>query len=322
MPKISIITPIYKTKNYLEKCLQSQIGQSLGELEFIWIDNGADEACRQIITKYDHQRPNIKVIHLQDNIGYSGALNLGLTKATGDFVAFCDSDDWLDKDYYERLYSAADKNTEIIYCNYILEDRSGSKKYVHLLRPDLPKSRGALLTALPTGTIWNALFNTQFIKNNNIHFSPNKNSTYKDIYFAVQAAWLAKNVKIATDVYYHYVQHVGSTTDISRRKQTLSACELIQEICSLGILKGAGSEEIETLTDFLMRAIPWVSPESLPSDCCFRDCYTEKYKHYRAFSYPSFWQRIFSISEHYSKPYKKIRFLGFNFKLKQKKGTL
>lgn len=323
MPKISVITPIYKTEKYLDKCLKSLVNQSLNDLEFIWVDNGASELCRQIMAEYEFRRPNIKVIHLHDNIGYSGAMNLGLEKATGDFVAFCDSDDMVDEDYYEKLYSNADKNTEVVYCEYLLEYENGSKKYVHLLRKVLSNCRGALLQALPAGAIWNAIFNTKFIKNNNIHFSLSKNSVYKDNYFSVQVAWLAKNIKLVENVYYNYIQHYGSTvTGLSRRVEIAATSELIKEISSFDIFKNPTLEETEVLTDFLMRSVPWIPPEKIPLDSFFYNCYAEKYKRYKAFSYPSFLQRMFSISEHFSKPYKKIRLLGFSFKFKQKKGTL
>ena len=88
MPKISVITPIYNTEKYLDKCLASLSSQTLQDIEFIWVDNAANDRCKEIIAKYQDARPNIKVIHLEKNVGYSGAMNLGLDIASGEFIGF------------------------------------------------------------------------------------------------------------------------------------------------------------------------------------------------------------------------------------------
>ena len=121
MLKVSVITPIYKTEQYLEKLL-SLVAQTLEDIEFIWVDNGANDECREIIKKYETKRPNIKVIHLETNKGYGGAMNAGLDVAEGDYIGFCDSDDWVDVDYYEKLYSAThDGEFDVVYTEYQME---------------------------------------------------------------------------------------------------------------------------------------------------------------------------------------------------------
>ena len=326
MSKISVITPIYRTEKYLDKCLQSLVCQTLQDIEFIWIDNQANDICKKIIAKYENYRPNIQVIHLDKNVGYNGAMRLGLERATGDFVGFCDSDGWLDFDYYETLYSKVSTNTDVVYCEYVMEYPNGNQTFAKFRKNYIEKARGGLLDVIPTGSVWNAIFKKDFLLQNNINFSTSKNSIYKDNYFAIQAAWFAQYPEIVDGLYYHYVQRHNSTiNDISLSKQQSSTYELLEEIFSTLPFENVSEEQEKIVVDYLLRSLSVFSLKKLPSNTKWLSnskYYQEQYKKCKAFSYPSFGQRIFSISEHYSKPYKKIRLLGFSFKLKQKKGTL
>lgn len=145
-PSVSVITPVYNTAAYLEKCLGSLIRQTLPGIELIWVDNGADEQCRRILQQHQNLRPGIKVIHLPENRGYSGAMNAGLEQASGKYVGFVDSDDWVDDDYFEELYRCAEENgCDIVYTNYqtvsdgqcrLFPHRTGEKS-VSGLRPQI-----------------------------------------------------------------------------------------------------------------------------------------------------------------------------------------
>ena len=127
--RVSVITPIYNTEDDLERCLQTLLAQTLSEMEFIWIDNGASDECRRIIRKYANKRQGIRVVTLTENIGYCGAMNKGLSQATGKYVGFCDSDDYVDADYYEKLYKQAEASkADVTYCGLILEYKNKSVK--------------------------------------------------------------------------------------------------------------------------------------------------------------------------------------------------
>ena len=132
--KVSVITPIYKTEKDLDKCLESLIAQTLPDIEFIWIDNAASDECRDIMKKYLDKRPGIKVITLAENVGYCGAMNKGLSVAQGDYVGFCDSDDYVDVDYYEKLYTkAAQENADVVYCGVIWEYKNKTRFILKIL---------------------------------------------------------------------------------------------------------------------------------------------------------------------------------------------
>ncbi len=114
--KISIIIPVYNVKKYLSKCIDSVINQSYENLQIILVDDGSTDGSEQICDDYKKKDKRVEVIH-QTNRGLSAARNVGLDMATGNWVAFLDSDDWIDADMYETLLSVAlEKKAEIVSC--------------------------------------------------------------------------------------------------------------------------------------------------------------------------------------------------------------
>lgn len=154
--KISVITPIYKTEAFLDKCLPSLTAQTLPDVELIWIDNGASDECRRLIEKY--KTSAVKVVSLPENIGYMRALNKGLDAATGEYIGFCDSDDWVDADYFEKLYATAKKNnSDICFCSSIIEE-SGKRQKILLRHYNNTNDAGEAFDALQNGSIWRGLY--------------------------------------------------------------------------------------------------------------------------------------------------------------------
>ena len=92
--KISIIVPVYRVEQYLDKCIQSIVDQTYSNLEIILIDDGSPDRCPQICDEWSLRDPRIKVIH-QENGGVSAARNTGIRVARGDLIYFVDSDDWI-----------------------------------------------------------------------------------------------------------------------------------------------------------------------------------------------------------------------------------
>ena len=101
-PRVSIIVPVYKVEKYLEKCLDSIAAQTYTNIEVILVDDGSPDTCGSICDQYAERNPIFKVIH-QDNQGQAGARNNAVRVATGEFITFIDSDDYVEKDYIEYL---------------------------------------------------------------------------------------------------------------------------------------------------------------------------------------------------------------------------
>ena len=129
-PLISIIIPVYKVEEYLDDCVQSVINQTYKNLEIILVDDGSPDNCPQICDRYSEEDPRIKVIH-KKNGGLSDARNAGIQLASGEYIGFVDSDDWIDKDMYEVLLDAIlEHSADIseIGITYCFSDRTIEKK--------------------------------------------------------------------------------------------------------------------------------------------------------------------------------------------------
>ena len=115
---MDIIIPVYKVEKYLDKCMQSLINQTLKDIEIIMVDDGSPDRCPQMCDEYAKQDNRVKVIH-QKNVGLGYARNSGLDVAFGEYVAFVDSDDFVDTMMFEIMYSRAKKeNSDYIKIHY------------------------------------------------------------------------------------------------------------------------------------------------------------------------------------------------------------
>ena len=116
MPLISVIVPIYKTEQYLKKCIDSILCQTYKEIELILVDDGSPDGCGRICDEYAEKDPRVVVIH-QENTGQAGARNHGLQIARGDYIGFVDSDDWIAPEMYcELLHSLEENECDIAVC--------------------------------------------------------------------------------------------------------------------------------------------------------------------------------------------------------------
>lgn len=123
-PLISVIVPVYNVEKYIEKCIDSILIQSYSNLEIILIDDGSTDTSGEICERFKHKDSRIIVIH-KENGGLSDARNSGIDKATGEYITFIDSDDYISKDYIQYLYNILkETNSDISICNpvYVYEN--------------------------------------------------------------------------------------------------------------------------------------------------------------------------------------------------------
>lgn len=104
--KISVVVPVYNAENSIERCVQSILNQSYSNIELICVDDGSKDASWHILSKLVEEDSRMKAIHTE-NCGVSAARNLGLSQASGDYVGFVDSDDYIEPQMYARLAAAA-----------------------------------------------------------------------------------------------------------------------------------------------------------------------------------------------------------------------
>ena len=321
MSKVSVITPVYKTEDFLDKSLPSLTAQTLADIELVWIDNGASDECRRLMDKYATDK--VKIIRLPENIGYMGAINAGLNAATGDYVGFCDSDDWVEADLFENLYKTAEtENADVVLSPYILE-KSKTQRIVPLLRDIPPKNAADLFETQKYGWIWNGLYRRSMIENHRIRLPDGTKSIFRDNLFFVQAALYAGKSAVQPKAGYHYVLRSGSTTQgIDREVRKNAAMETLTELSRI-VPADLMQKNERGLSLFLARSLgisvldknqaaSLAIFETLPS---LAQIYTE----IKSYKDPTIGQRLFSISRNPEKKRIKIRFLGLAVSFKYKK---
>lgn len=114
MTKISVIVPVYNTEKYVERCLNSIISQATNNFEIIVVNDGSTDNSEEIVKRYVEQYPDIIKLYSQSNGGLSSARNYGISKATGEYLCFVDSDDYLAEDLFNNLESYITKGLDLI----------------------------------------------------------------------------------------------------------------------------------------------------------------------------------------------------------------
>ena len=134
MPIISIIVPVYKAEKDLVRCVDSILDQTYKDLEVILVDDGSPDNCGVICDSYAAKDPRVRVIH-KENGGVSTARNAGLDVAGGDYIAFVDSDDYIDPDMYEKMMEKARiHDCDVVMCDCLKEFGTHSRLYTHEIR--------------------------------------------------------------------------------------------------------------------------------------------------------------------------------------------
>ena len=138
-PKISVIIPVYNTEKYLEKCFDSVLNQTLKDIEIVIVNDGSKDQSQNIIDDYARKDARIKSI-IKENGGLSDARNVGLDNATGEYIAFIDSDDYIDSNMFEMMYLSNQKNnSEIVLCDLVKVDENGNEFRDLPQSPQLPE---------------------------------------------------------------------------------------------------------------------------------------------------------------------------------------
>ena len=170
--KISVIIPVYNGEKYLKKCLKSLEQQTFAEFELIIINDGSTDRSQQIIDEFS-QRSTCKVNNIEkENQGQAAARNQGVILAQGKYVVFVDCDDYVEKDYLEVLYYAAESHgSDIVSCGYHYVDENGARlRDVKLTSRDWELYGRAGLFA-----VWGKIFRRDFILEKNMKFPENGN---------------------------------------------------------------------------------------------------------------------------------------------------
>ncbi len=240
---ISIIVPIYNAEKYLNKCIDSIINQSKKELEIILINDGSTDNSETIIKKYNDKR--IKYFK-NKNQGIGKTRNFGIEKATGKYIMFLDSDDFLELNACEKMFEKAEKDKlDIVICDYYRYFDNGKKEEVKL-----PNFKNSSLKDNPNIICehlspWAKIYKTDLLKNNNIKFV--ENLKYEDAPFVIEALDCAKKIGKVNLPLNYYVIHEKSETTI-RDERVFDIIKIIDIIRKYTKSKKYLKEKIDKLT--------------------------------------------------------------------------
>ena len=205
---ISIIVPVYNVEDYLDKCINSIINQTYTNIEIIIINDGSTDNSYEICKSYKDKR--IKLYSIK-NKGLSGARNYGISKSKGKYLAFVDSDDYIEKDYIEVLYNNLIKEDADLSCCSLYEVfkneiKNKSKKDKYYVMNSYETIEKTFTDEGLNVYVWNKLYKKELFKN--IKFPVNKNS--EDIYVMHEIISSCKKIVYESIPKYYYVQRKNS----------------------------------------------------------------------------------------------------------------
>jgi len=217
MPKVSVIVPCYNVAPYVAKCLDSLVGQTLQDIEIICVDDKSTDDTAKIVAEYAERDKRIKLIKQRKNQGVSVARNTAIDAAHGEFIGFVDPDDYIDLDFYEKLYNTAiNTSADIAKAIIISVDVNGKQ------RTGTINSRIAINKNYFNYEFSSAIYKRTLINKHNIRFIPGV-ALGEDVNFQQKAAYLANKVSLIDNTAYWYIRrddsacvpHIGHNKVIS-----------------------------------------------------------------------------------------------------------
>ena len=228
MVKVSIILPVYNVEKYLKRCIDSLLNQTLKDIEIVMVDDESPDHCPQLCEEYKAKYPNVKVVH-KKNDGLGLARNSGLELCEGEYVAFIDSDDFVDVRMFENLYGYASKNKlDACFCGYnVYKDEQHIRRRQEKENYEVCDGREAVDSVLmdmvgagPSyhsdvkilSSMWKGIYLLNIIRKNKLQFVSEREYIAEDIMFHLDFLPHANRVGFVPGCYYFYCDNGSSLT--------------------------------------------------------------------------------------------------------------
>mgnify|MGYP004621027173 FL=1 len=218
MYKISVIIPVFNSSLCLDHCLSTVINQTLEDIEIILIDDGSTDDSLNIIKDYAKKYNNIKYTSKR-NEGQAIARNIGIQMASGEFITFIDSDDYVELNMLEELYNIAKlEKSDIVVCDYVEEynNKNIEKKSLYIEADNIKRSY-VLCVAGPCSKI----INSDIFKKNDIKFL--EGNIYEDLAIIPTLAFYSNKISYCNEILYHYVIRQNSTMNQTKYSKKLES---------------------------------------------------------------------------------------------------
>lgn len=206
MPAVSVIVPVYKVEPYIARCARSLFGQTLKDIEYIFIDDCTPdrsiEVLREVLEEYPERKEQVRIFRMPENGGQAKVRMKGLELATGDYVIHCDSDDLLALDAYERMYKeAVAGGFDLVTADFHMGDDGAWKEYS--TRSEKGRELADLLTGKVMGNVWCRLVRRELLEG----LVPPASNMGEDMVLALQFTAKAHSIgHVDEPLYYYYVR--------------------------------------------------------------------------------------------------------------------
>ena len=227
MYKVSIIVPCYNVEKFLPRCIDSLLCQTLIDIEIILVDDGSPDRCPQMCDEYAIRDARVKVVHKQ-NGGLGFARNCGLEIASGEYIGFVDSDDFVEHEMFETLYDEATKsNADVVFCNFLTESSQGTwhlnqevckrkewlDEKVKNFMLDMVASEPHISSERQFQmSVWHSIYRKEIIDKYNIRFYSEREVNSEDFPFQMDFLLRSKKVVFIPQAFYHYCSNGVSLT--------------------------------------------------------------------------------------------------------------
>lgn len=227
--KVSVIVPVYNVEKFIDKCLDSLVKQSLKEIEIIVVNDGTKDNSQKIIDKYVKKYPDKIKSYIKENGGQGSARNYGLKKTTGEYIGYVDSDDFVEKDMYKKLYNKAKENNyDIVVCgNYNVSEDYQNKNidaFINNYNTDLENIFFGKMA------VWNKIYKRDILIKNKLEFK--EKVWYEDLAFTLKAIMNSNTFAFIDEPLYDYLIREGSTMNNSNVQRNLEILDAFNDILS------------------------------------------------------------------------------------------
>ena len=250
-PNVSIIVPVYNAEKYLERCVNSLRNQSLKEIEIILVDDSSTDSSLELCNKMAEEDSRIKVIH-KENEGAGMARNVALSIASGEYIGFADSDDFVARDMFETLYEKAIQyGSDLVMSGVLFVDGNMFSQEGECIRKtyfdtdthfdteeSLKKLRMGIVGATPADcddskygmSIWKNLFKTEIIKQNNITFQSEREMLSEDALFMIDYISCIKKATGINEAFYNYCRNEDSISKSYKKDRFEKSLVFVNEV--------------------------------------------------------------------------------------------